>query len=422
MSADESGVGDFDAILRDLLARHPELLPYLRRLCDLWDRQGTPPARLSLGQGLSRHGDLAALHALFGNAVRVSRSGGASLDVRAFLGRFADGAAEAWADALYRVMGRSRRDRAGERLQAGQEFDGLLAAWRQEFPAAAEAAPVIAARAELWQRRLLQGSADAVRAQWWPWGQALTFLTSRPEPLGLAELGAWFYGSSKALRVGEARRLLAAGLAALEDIDEEQVEPGEILRRCGICDNATALKVTVFGPLRLRKRGCWLDWVEQLHALGESATLSLGNLDGVDAVDIPTDETVVHTCENETPFCRLVRERFPGVLVYTEGYPNAAIHRLLQLLPPGVALHHWGDSDLDGLRIATILAEDRPLKLWRCGRADLERQRERLVPLNDEQHQRARHWLQTHPEFHFRAELEFTLAHGWLEQESWQDV
>jgi hypothetical protein len=411
-----------EAILRDLLVRYPELLPHLVHLCDVWDRQGAPPARLSLGQGLARHGEIAALHALFGSAVRVSRTGDASLQVSAFLGGFSGSDADAWADALYRAMGRHRRDRAAELRQASQDFDALLAAWRQEFPAVVEAAPVLAGRADLWRRRLREGSADAVRAQWWSWGQALAFLASRPEGLGLAELGARFYGSSKALRPGEARRLLASGLAALADIDEEQTEPGGVFRQFGICDNPTALRVTVFGPFRLRKRGRWLDWVEQLHALGEAAVLSLGNLDGVDVVDLAAGgTTVVHTCENETPFCRLVREGFPGALVYTEGYPNAAVRRLLNLLPAGVELRHWGDSDLDGLRIAAILAQDRLLQLWRGGLADLERQRARLVPLGHDQHGRARQWLQTHPGFRFRAELEFTVAHGWLEQESWEE-
>jgi uncharacterized protein (TIGR02679 family) len=420
VSTGAGGAGEYTAILREALARYPELPPFLGRLCDVWDRQGAPPARLSLGSGLSRHGELAALHALFGAAVEVSRSGRAFLRVRAFLARFDAPGAEAWADALYAAMGRARRDRAAERRQAGQSFDELLAAWRLAFPTVVAAAPVIEGQAEKWKRRLQTGVAEGVRAQWWSWGQALTFLAPRPEALGLAELGAQVYGSSKALRRGEARSLLVSGLAALEDIDEDQVEPGDILRLCGLCDNPTALKVTVCGPLRLRKHGRWLDWIEQLHALGESATLSLANLDGVDIIGSAAAGALVHTCENETPFCRLVREGCPGTLVYTEGYPNRAVRRLLQLLPSGTTIRHWGDSDLDGLRIAAILAQDRPLHLWRCGLVDLERQREFLIPLSVDASRRARHWLQTHPEFRFRDELAFTLAHGWLEQESWR--
>jgi uncharacterized protein (TIGR02679 family) len=421
MTAEESGARDFESILREVLARHPELSPFLGRLCDVWDRQGAPPGRLALGHGLARHGELAALHALFGSAVHVSHSGGASLDVSAFLGHFTDREAEAWGEALYRVMGRPRRDRVAERLRASQEFEALLAEWRQEFPAAAGAAAILQDRDEFWKRRLLESSVAAVRAQWWPWGKALAFLTSRPEPLGLADLGARCYSDSKALRAAENRRFLAAGLAALEGLVEGEVDPRDLLRRFGICDNPTALKVTVFGPLRLRKHGRWLDWVEQLHALGESATLSLANLDGVDIIGSAAAGALVHTCENETPFCRLVREGCPGTLVYTEGYPNRAVRRLLQLLPSGTTIRHWGDSDLDGLRIAAILAQDRPLQLWRCGLADLERQREFLIPLSMDASRRARHWLQTHPEFRFRDELAFTLAHGWLEQESWRD-
>ena len=40
----------------------------------------------------------------------------------------------------------------------------------------------------------------------------------------------------------------------------------------------------------------------------------------------------------------IVRQREPGVIVYTEGYPNAAVLQLLQLLQPGIdsgpKLHH----------------------------------------------------------------------------------
>lgn len=253
-------------------------------------------------------------------------------------------------------------------------------------------------------------------------GRALSALADGAEPLGLAELGARFFGSSKALRSGEVRRLLVDGLAVLADAEEDAAEPALLLRRFGVCDNPTALKVTLFGPFRLRKRGRWLDWVEQLHALGESATLSLGNLDGVDRVELAGDGAIVHTSENETPFCRLVREQFPEPVIYTEGYPNAAVRRLLRLLPPATAVRHWGDSDLDGLRIADILAATRPLELWRCGLAELQRQRPRLLPFSDAQSGRARRWLAAHPDFRFRAELGFSLAHGWLEQESWQGV
>jgi hypothetical protein len=409
-----------ESILRDLLARYPGLQAHLKHLCDVWDRQGIPPARLALGQGLTRHGELAALRQVFGSAVQVSRSGRATLDVRAFLSGFVDSGAESWTAALYRAMDRRPRDRATEREQQAASFETLLAEWQQAYPAVAAAASVIAARPSWWQSQIRDTSVAAVRSEWAQWGEALSTLAPAAAAVGLAELGARCYGNSKALRAAETRRFLAAGLAALEGIDEAAFEPTDILRRFGVCDNPTALKVTVFGPLRLRKRGRWLDWVAELHALGEAATLSLGNLDGVEAVDLPGDATPVHTCENETPFCRLVRERFQGTLVYTEGYPNSAVRRLLELLLPGVGLRHWGDSDLDGLRIAALLGDTRPVQLWRCSLPDLERHRAALVPLTAQQDRRARQWLENQPGFRFRAELEFTLAHGWLEQESWQ--
>lgn len=410
-----------ETLLRERLGRCPALRSFLAKLCDCWDREGLPPQRLTLSTELTGQGALTELHAVFGAAaLRSSRQGlPQAVDVAGFLRGQDAAAVAAWRALLCRVLDRPLRDRRSERRCSAAIFAELLAAWRLAHPVVASAAAVLEVRAEGWQQRLALGEAGAVAAAWARWGQALAFLSQRSELVGLAEVGARFYGDSKALRTGEARSLLAAGLAALEELDEQQVEPGALFQRFGICDNPTALQVTVFGPVRLRKQGRWLDWIEQLHALGESATLTLGNLAGVDAVEVAGKPGVVHTSENETPFCRLVRERFPGVVVYTEGYPNAAVRRWLGLLAPAMVIHHWGDSDLDGLRIADILARDRPLELWRCALADLQGQRARLVPLAAEPVARAQRWLAAWPEFRFRAELEFTLAHGWLEQESW---
>jgi hypothetical protein len=339
--------------------------------------------------------------------------------VAAFLAGLGDGGAEAWGQALHSVLDRPVRNRAAERVQTQTALAALLAEWRTLYPMVAEAATAVEARRAWWEGRIAGTSAAAVRAQWMQWGTALTFLATRSEPIGLAELGARCYGNSKALRPGEERRFLLAGLAALDGVEEDAVAPGELLRRYGVCDNPSSLKVTVFGRLRLRKQGRWFDGVEQLHGLGESATLALGNLDGVESMECGGGDGVVYTSENETPFCRLVRERFPGLLVYSEGYPNAAVRRLLRLLPAECCVRHWGDSDLDGLCIATILAQDRPLDLWRCGLAELQRLRSHLQPLLPAQRCRAERWRDAHPDFRFRRELDFTLAHGWLEQESW---
>ena len=126
----------------------------------------------------------------------------------------------------------------------------------------------------------------------------------------------------------------------------------------------------------------------------------------------------VITSENAAPFHHLVETRATAICVYTEGYPNTAVTRILHLLAQsGLRARHWGDTDLDGLRIAARVARAIPVELYRQGPEILAAARARLIPLTDDQRDRAIAYLQVHPEFPFRANLEQTLRDGWLEQE-----
>lgn len=177
--------------------------------------------------------------------------------------------------------------------------------------------------------------------------------------------------------------------------------------------------MTLFGPLAYVKGGERFDWVAQLHARGETATLSWDNLHGIDALVLPADTPVI-TCENETPFNALIREGFPALYIYTAGYPNTAVTRLLHLLPAETAIQHWGDTDLDGLRIAAMLHQIRPVRLWRCDLAEVQRHLTDLRLLKPAPQEKAERYLAQHLDFPFKDELVFTLAHGWLEQECWR--
>jgi hypothetical protein len=172
------------------------------------------------------------------------------------------------------------------------------------------------------------------------------------------------------------------------------------------------------------KNGQEFDWVYRLWKCGETATLSQGNISGIERCEL-RDETEnftppVITCENESPFCRLSLQREPGVILYTEGYPNAAVLELLRLLRPLNLLgRHWGDSDLDGLRIAEMLNRVHPLTLWRCNLPELQRLQSRLKPLTAKAADASASYLRNHLYFPFAAELLYTIENGWLEQESW---
>jgi len=123
----------------------------------------------------------------------------------------------------------------------------------------------------------------------------------------------------------------------------------------------------------------------------------------------------VITSENAAPFHRLVEQRPPSVCVYTGGYPNSAVMRVLRLLAEaGLRARHWGDTDLDGLRIAECVARAIPVEL---AVQDAVRRVDRLIPLDEVRRRRAEAYLAAHPEFPFRDALACTLRHGWLEQE-----
>ena len=209
--------------------------------------------------------------------------------------------------------------------------------------------------------------------------------------------------------------------------DETDTVETEILRESvladyGVIENVTSSKVTLFGPMKYIKHEKIHDWPACLFEIGESATLSWDNLRDIDQIILPDNSTVV-SCENETPFNQLIREHHKDLIIYTAGYPNSAVQRLIRLLADSaVKIQHWGDTDLDGLIIASILKKISPLKLWRCNIDELLKQKERLLRLTTSQKARAEKYLADHPDFPFMDELQFTLQHGWLEQESWLHV
>ncbi len=89
--------------------------------------------------------------------------------------------------------------------------------------------------------------------------------------------------------------------------------------------------------------------------------------------------------------------------------------RVLRLLAEaGLRARHWGDTDLDGLRIAECVSRAIPVELDVQDGATCVG---RLIPLDDVRRKRAAAFLAAHPDFLYRDALAATLHHGWLEQE-----
>ncbi len=261
---------------------------------------------------------------------------------------------------------------------------------------------------------------ESVREELTSLSKAVRFLQSPHDPLGRMELGARFFNDSKAFKQSPSRTArMEQWLLLMENREITEENRRQVWADHDVVDNPTAIKVSLFGPLLYTKQGREWDWIARLHEQGESATLSWDNLQGIESLKLPKDIPVI-TCENETPFNTLIREKQPGLIIYTAGYPNSAVRKLIAGLPNSVSsILHWGDSDLDGLRIASIIHRIRPVTLWRCGLEELRRHQAVLHPLTVEQQQRIEHFLQVHPDYPFRAELQYTLGNGWLEQEQY---
>jgi hypothetical protein len=319
----------------------------------------------------------------------------------------------AFISALYAALGVPRRNLVEESAAAKSALARILDRLQLQWPELVPVAEALAGSAS-WQRRICAEGEAPVQALLFEVAEIADFLRSNAAPIGVSELGARFCGDSKVLRGGERLTLLGDFLVLLDAGDERE----SALARCSVVDNPSAIKVTVFGPLLYRKGDREMSWIRELWELGESATLSWDNLQGSSdwRIDVPHRPLVI-CCENETPFCRMMREREGDVLIYTEGYANAAVKALYVGLPRQADYRHWGDSDHDGLRIAAELAALRPLELWRCGLRTVQTNRDLLIPLCTRNRRRAECWLKRFPNYRYREELQFALAHGWLEQE-----
>ena len=247
--------------------------------------------------------------------------------------------------------------------------------------------------------------------------KTLSFLRQAPFGITLSELGAKFFNDSKALRNGALRQQLEH-LLRLQSGDTDNDTPA-LLNACGIIENPYTTHAVVFAPFAYRTQdGAWLDWPLSLWQRGEAAILSWRSVRMIDAVRLEESHPVLVTSENAAPFHLLVERRQSAL--YTEGYPNAAVKTLLtRFADAGLSALHWGDTDLDGYRIAEQVSRCLPTALFS---PPIRLPHERLLPLTPEQHHRLSQFIDGNPDFPYLAELRHTLAHGWLEQEQAMDI
>ena len=234
----------------------------------------------------------------------------------------------------------------------------------------------------------------------------------------------WF-GDSKLLRAGAVHGQLLHILRAISGGDAETTD-SELFARFGIEENPYTSHVVAFVPFVYYVPGGthggdeMLDYPWRLFNRGEACVLSLETVRGIERVELrpphggPDCRRIV-TSEHAAPFRGLVSRSVPAV--YTEGYPNFAVQRLLRLFAKaGLRAEHAGDGDLDGYRIADLVASCIPVD--RIVADDVRRDGLPRRQLSASARTRLESWLAVNQDSPHASALRETISIGWLEQES----
>jgi|GEM_PF-2328351 len=172
------------------------------------------------------------------------------------------------------------------------------------------------------------------------------------EPLAERVFATRFLGDSKALAAVRGRlERLAGPLAEL-----------------GIREGAGVTLLGGRGALHLS--GTAID----LERLSPFAGFSRETLEQADAIRFPPDGLLV--VENLAAFEACCRGEVPGAgdpfVVWSAGYPGRAVRRIVTAAgAAGAQVRVWADLDLDGVRIARLIASWAKILPWRMGRGDL---------------------------------------------------
>ncbi|VGO21845.1 Wadjet anti-phage system protein JetD domain-containing protein [Pontiella sulfatireligans] len=377
----------------------PELAPYLRKVALKWAKGNPLPKRMTLGSEPKEPSVRSTLDRIFGGRV-FYRNGKVSVEIPDAL---RDDAVLAPLAALLDIQPLE--------IEPANDPSEIFQRLRLAHPeidtewlrSASEVERLLKNQPE--QEQLLHQLLKTA-----------AFLQTLETPTTLSKLGSMFFNDSKILRNGTFRKLLGGLMNAWLGADDTPENREIALQQFGVIDNPATTLVTLFGPIELIRKGkteCWL--VDRFNA-NEPVTLNSYNLQDIDTVHLCSGFDTVITSENAAPFHELVHEQPQAIVVYTGGYPNSAVCRLLHLLAlAGATCKHWGDTDPDGFMIAALIDRQIPTTLFRSERATAQSHGK---PLSPNQLERGRRLLEAHPDFIFRKELERTLKEElWVEQE-----
>lgn len=236
----------------------------------------------------------------------------------------------------------------------------------------------------------------------------------------LSQLGSDWFNDSKILRSGALRRQLVLILAAVGDMQPD--DEREVLAAVGIEDNPYTSSATVFAPFTFTTvEGGWFDFPLRLFEQGLVCQLTGETILAIDRIVWHGAAKTIATSENAAPLLSF-RERRESVL-YTEGYPNFAVLKLMvDLADAGIVAEHWGDADLDGLQIAALVEGNMPGSRIVAREALADPKGVTGIPLTDAQTVRIDRFLTLHPDFRYADSVRLIRERGcWYEQESFSD-
>jgi hypothetical protein len=392
----------------------------LNNIARRYQLKGQLSGTMKLGQKIDSR-QMAELHNFFGlSPIRIN----AREEVRLYFDRLLEsGSQRQWLEKIADNIGYIPDRNIRPEYQAQMEL--LFERLKLAFPDLLPGIELLAEESGAIERLLINKGEEWLNTTLFRVAETVGFILANKDPITVSELGARFFADSKALRQGELRALVLQWLRHCSFDAEIFAEDIDILTYYNLLSDRLTVNAVIYGPVVYEKKGEVFDWIYQLYRQGEAATVGWSNIQDLDTMYFSHDrdpQPDLICSENEAPFSQLMRQQPHQCLLFTSGFPGSAVQKIYSHLAPRAGnCYHWGDSDPAGLRIAAIMNSIYPLKLYRCDLTTLQNHRSSLLPLSRKQKDLCLKLLMSTPELPFAREIEFTLANGWLEQESWRE-
>ena len=235
----------------------------------------------------------------------------------------------------------------------------------------------------------------------------------------LSQLGSDWFNDSKILRSGPLRRQLVQIIAALAEMPPDNER--EVLASFFIEDNPYTSNVTVFAPFTFTTvEGAYFDFPLRMFEEGLVCQFPAETALAIDRIRWHGKSKTIVTSENAAPLVTFVQDRVP--VLYTEGNPNLAVLKVMtDLAEAGLIAEHWGDADLDGLKIAALVEGNMPGSRIVAREVLADPKGQSGIPLTASQSARIDRFLTLHPDFTYADSVRLIRERGcWYEQEGFK--